>query len=67
MVSFLHGSGEVKPQIASDVMCEMSSHVAGPFLPLVNVFCHTSFNSRLICPHTRTVIFTGLELWFLAS
>lgn len=40
MVLFLHGSRAVKPQIASDVVWEISSHVAGPFQSGVSLLPH---------------------------
>ena len=45
MAPFLRSSSAVKPQIAKDVMCEISSHVAGPVLR-----CGVSVATRRLTP-----------------
>lgn len=65
IIPFLHGSRAVKPQMAKDVVCEMSFHVAGPFQLGVSLLPHFIY-LQIDLPFLKTVVDRRLELWFLA-
>lgn len=66
MVLFLHGSRAVKPQIASDAVCEISSHVAGPFQSGVSLLPHVVYLRSDLLFHKDGRVYRRLELWLLA-